>query len=62
MIKSERLIVLVTPEEMERLDNWRFESKLSSRGEAVRRLIELGLEAARERQADPMPLKEVKHG
>jgi hypothetical protein len=41
--KTERIQVLMTPSELEALDDWAFANRIRSRGEAVRRLVEAGL-------------------
>jgi hypothetical protein len=41
--KTERIQVLMTPDELEALDDWAFANRIRSRGEAIRRLIEAGL-------------------
>lgn len=43
---TQRVVFLMTADELQRLDNWRFARHISSRGEALRRLIKLGMEAA----------------
>ncbi|WP_156938887.1 hypothetical protein [Asaia astilbis] len=47
-LKSERVTTMMTPSEVREIDDWSFESRIRSRGEAIRRLIKLGLEAARD--------------
>jgi hypothetical protein len=44
--KTERIQILMTPGELKALDDWAFGNRIRSRGEAVRRLIELGLQQA----------------
>lgn len=46
-LKSERVTTMMTPSEVKAVDDWSFESRIRSRGEAIRRLIQLGLEAAK---------------
>ena len=42
---SVRLVeVRMTPELRERIDDFRFERRIASRGEAMRQLVEMGLE------------------
>ena len=41
----ERIEVLLSPGELERIDNWCSELGIGSRGDAIRRLIKLGLKA-----------------
>jgi hypothetical protein len=48
--KTERLVVMVTKEDLKALDDWRYEQQIPSRGEAARRLISLGLETAKKRK------------
>jgi hypothetical protein len=38
-----RLQIMLTPEEVELLDNWRFSRRMPSRAAAVRELLKLGL-------------------
>jgi hypothetical protein len=42
----ERIEVLLSPGELEKIDTWRSELGIDSRGDAIRRLIKLGLKAA----------------
>jgi hypothetical protein len=44
-IRDQRVPVLLTASELERLDDWMFGQRLRSRGEAIRRLMELGFQA-----------------
>lgn len=46
-LKSERVTTMMTPTEVKEVDDWSFQNRIRSRGEAIRRLIELGLEAAK---------------
>jgi hypothetical protein len=41
---SNRIVVLLSDEMLKRLDEWRWENRISSRGEAVRQLVKRGLE------------------
>lgn len=43
--RTERVPLLMTPGEVKALDDWAFANRIRSRGEAIRRLIELGLTA-----------------
>ena len=45
-LKTFRLQVMMTPSELEVIDDWAFAHRIRSRGEAVRRLLDLGLRAA----------------
>jgi hypothetical protein len=42
----ERIEVLLSPGEIEKIDSWRSELQIGSRGDAIRRLIKLGLKAS----------------
>jgi hypothetical protein len=42
--KDVRLPVMVTRSELEAIDAWRYANRLPTRSEAIRRLIEMGLE------------------
>jgi len=39
----ERIEILLSPGELEKIDSWRSELQIDSRGDAIRRLIKLGL-------------------
>ena len=43
--RAERLQIMLTPQELEALDNWRFERRMPSRAAAVRELLKRGLAA-----------------
>jgi hypothetical protein len=43
--RTERIPLLMTPSELKALDDWAFANRIRSRGEAIRRLIEAGLNA-----------------
>jgi hypothetical protein len=49
-LKTVRLQVLISPSELEAIDDWSWGHRVRSRGEAVRRLIQLGLEASQARE------------
>jgi hypothetical protein len=44
--KDVRLPVMVTRSEAVVIDEWRFQNRIASRAEAIRRLIQLGLDAS----------------
>ena len=39
----ERIEIILSPGELEKIDSWRSELQIGSRGDAIRRLIKLGL-------------------
>ena len=39
----ERIEILLSPGELEKIERWRSELQIGSRGDAIRRLIKLGL-------------------
>lgn len=41
--KTDRLHMLVSPEELEAIDDWQHSNKIATRSEAVRRLVQVGL-------------------
>ncbi|WP_265975783.1 hypothetical protein [Brucella intermedia] len=41
--KTERLHMLMSPSELEEIDDWRFRNRISNRSEAIRRLCQIGL-------------------
>jgi hypothetical protein len=43
--KNQRVPVMMTSSELKAVDDWSFEQRIRSRGEAIRRLIALGLKA-----------------
>ena len=43
--RGERLQIMLTPEELEALDNWRFAARMPSRASAIRELLKRGLAA-----------------
>ncbi|NML73581.1 hypothetical protein HHL25_05510 [Rhizobium sp. S-51] len=46
--KTERLHMLISPAELEAIDEWRFANRIGTRAEAVRRLCQIGLIVGRE--------------
>lgn len=46
LTRGERLQLMLTPEELEAIDTWRFETRMPSRAAAIRELIKRGLQAA----------------
>jgi hypothetical protein len=46
--KTERLHLLASPEEIQAIEDWQFENRISSKGEAIRRLVQIGLRLERE--------------
>lgn len=45
LTRGERLQIMLTPEELDALDNWRFARRMPSRAAAVRELLKRGLAA-----------------
>ncbi len=45
LMRGERLQLMLTPQELEALDNWRFSRRMPSRAAAVRELLKRGLAA-----------------
>jgi hypothetical protein len=46
-LKTERVTTMMTPSEVKAVDDWSFAQRIRSRGEAIRRLIQLGLKVAK---------------
>ncbi|MUO30814.1 MULTISPECIES: ribbon-helix-helix protein, CopG family [Rhizobium/Agrobacterium group] len=44
-LKDLRISVMMTESDLKAIDNWSFENRIRSRGEAIRRLFRMGLEA-----------------
>lgn len=49
-LKTERVTIMMAPAELKIVDDWSFERRIRSRGEAIRQLIALGLEAAHRKE------------
>lgn len=45
LTRGERLQIMLTPEELEAVDTWRFQRRMPSRAAAVRELLKRGLAA-----------------
>lgn len=45
--ETERLQVKITADEVRAIEDWRYENRVPSRSEAVRRLIQIGLETSK---------------
>jgi hypothetical protein len=45
LVRGERLQIMLTPEELQALDDWRFTKRTPSRASAVRELLKRGLAA-----------------
>lgn len=52
LTRPERLQIMLTPEELEAVDNFRFQQRMPSRAAAVRELFRLGLTSTGVRIAD----------
>jgi hypothetical protein len=50
--RGERLQIMLTLEELEALDNWRFAARMPSRASAIRELLKRGLSAEGFAKAD----------
>jgi metal-responsive CopG/Arc/MetJ family transcriptional regulator len=44
--KDQRVPVMMSQSELKAIDDWSFEQRIRSRGEAIRRLIKMGLDTA----------------
>ena len=45
--KTERIGLVLSEEDLKEIDDWSWDERIRSRSEAIRRLIRLGLDAAR---------------
>ena len=45
LTRAERMQIMLTKEELEALDNWRFQRRMPSRAAAIRELLKRGLSA-----------------
>jgi hypothetical protein len=55
--KTERVTIMMTPSAVDAIDEWSFAHRIRSRGEAFRRLAEIGLETAKKLPAKRQPTK-----
>lgn len=44
-LKDQRVPIMMSEDELKAIDDWRFENRVASRGEAIRRLCQIGLKA-----------------
>lgn len=51
-LKTERVTIMMSPEDLQILDEWSFQQRIRSRGKAIRQLIELGLQTAKKRRKE----------
>lgn len=42
-LKDQRVVTMMSPSELEAIDDWMFKSRIRSRGEAIRRLCQMGI-------------------
>ncbi|MET3925906.1 hypothetical protein [Devosia sp. 2618] len=42
-LKDHRVVTMMTPSELEEIDDWMFKNRIRSRGEAIRRLCQMGI-------------------
>lgn len=55
-MKTERVCAMMTPGELIAIDDWRFSQRIASRAEAIRQLLQRGLNAentAKKQAKDP---------
>jgi hypothetical protein len=50
--KEERVQFLTTAEQVQALEDWMFSKRIRSQGEAIRQLIQLGMQADQSRQSN----------
>jgi len=43
-LKDQRVVTMMSPSELEAIDDWMFKNRIRSRGEAIRRLCQIGME------------------
>lgn len=51
--RNERLQIMVSPEELSAIDDWRFHQRMPSRASAIRELLRRGLQAEGVEIAEP---------
>jgi len=52
-VRDERLQIMLTPEELHLIDDWRFQARMPSRAAAIRELLRRGLRAEGFHVAEP---------
>jgi len=60
--KTERLHVLISPAELDAIDDWRFKNRLGTRAKAVRRLVQIGLRTSSEFEEIVRDASKAYHG
>lgn len=50
--RTERVPIMMSKEEVEALDDWRFANRVNGRSEAIRRLVQIGLQTESKAPAD----------
>jgi hypothetical protein len=50
---TERTVVMLAPEQVERIDDWRFATRKRSESAAIRELLDLGLQVATAARGEP---------
>jgi hypothetical protein len=55
--KTERVTIMMAPSAVDAIDEWSFAHRIRSRGEAFRRLAEMGLEASKQLPTKRPPAK-----
>lgn len=51
-LRTERVPIMMTKEEVVALDDWRFANRIDSRSDAIRKLVRAGLDAESKAPAD----------
>ena len=49
-VKDQRVPLVMSPSELNELDDWMHENRIRSRGEAIRRLCQMGMAAGRDKE------------
>jgi hypothetical protein len=55
--KDQRVIIPMSAAMVEAIDDWRFANRIPTRAEAIRRLLELGMDAAPKQAASQRPAR-----
>jgi hypothetical protein len=58
-LKDQRVVTMMAPSELESIDDWMFKNRIRSRGEAIRRLCQMGI--IFDREIRPTVEKVVEH-
>lgn len=60
-LKDQRVVTMMSPSELEAIDNWMFANRIRSRGDAIRRLCQIGMLTDQQQQRSTVVLSSAEH-